>query len=124
MGILSGAALIFFAYTGFARVTIMAEEVKDPKKTIPRSIFLALGISTVIYLLVSIVAVGIAGAPALAQSGSPLADAIENDRKFRGSSPDIRRGDDRNGKRVADHHHGDIPHRLLHGPQPGPPLPV
>jgi basic amino acid/polyamine antiporter, APA family len=76
IGILSGAALIFFAYTGFARVTIMAEEVKDPEKTIPRSIFLALGISTVIYLLVSIVAVGLAGAPALAHSGSPLADAI------------------------------------------------
>ncbi|MDD1687842.1 amino acid permease [Methanoregula sp.] len=76
MGILSGAALIFFAYTGFARVTIMAEEVKHPEKTIPRSIYLALGISTVIYLLVSIVAVGLAGAPALANSGSPLADAV------------------------------------------------
>jgi APA family basic amino acid/polyamine antiporter len=75
-GILSGAALIFFAYTGFARVTIMAEEVKEPEKTIPRSIYLALGISTVIYILVSLVAVGIAGTPALAQSGSPLADAI------------------------------------------------
>jgi APA family basic amino acid/polyamine antiporter len=76
MGILSGAALIFFAYTGFARVTIMAEEVKDPEKNIPRSIYLALGISTVIYLLVSIVAVGLSGAPALAHSGSPLADAV------------------------------------------------
>ncbi|MCK9591300.1 MAG: APC family permease [Methanoregula sp.] len=43
-GVLSGAALIFFAYTGFARVTIMAEEVKDPEKTIPRSIYLALAI--------------------------------------------------------------------------------
>jgi len=76
MGIMSGAALIFFAYAGFARVTIMAEEVKEPEKTIPRSIYLALGISTVIYIFVSLVAVGIAGAPALAQSGSPLADAI------------------------------------------------
>jgi len=76
MGVLSGAALIFFAYTGFARVTIMAEEVNNPKKTIPRSIFLALGISTVIYLLVSLVAVGLAGSPALALSGSPLADAM------------------------------------------------
>jgi basic amino acid/polyamine antiporter, APA family len=76
MGILSGAALIFFAYTGFARVTIMAEEVKDPEKTVPRSIYLALAISTAVYLLVSIVAVGLAGAPALAHSGSPLADAI------------------------------------------------
>jgi APA family basic amino acid/polyamine antiporter len=54
----------------------MAEEVKDPEKTIPRSIYLALGISTVIYLLVSIIAVGLAGAPALAQSSSHLADAI------------------------------------------------
>ena len=77
MGILSGAALIFFAYTGFARVTIMAEEVKDPETTIPRSIYLALGISTIIYIFVSFVAVGIASAPALAQSGSPLADAIK-----------------------------------------------
>jgi len=75
-GILSGAALIFFAYTGFARVTIMAEEVKDPEKTMPRSIFLALGISTIIYLLVSYVAVGLAGTSALSLSGSPLADAI------------------------------------------------
>lgn len=76
-GIMSGAALIFFAYTGFARVTIMAEEVREPAKTIPRSIYLALGISTVLYILVSLVAVGIAGTPALAQSGSPLADAMK-----------------------------------------------
>ncbi len=75
-GILSGAALIFFAYTGFARVTIVAEEVKEPKTTVPRSILLALGISTVVYIIVSIVATGLVGAPALAHSGSPLADAI------------------------------------------------
>lgn len=75
-GILSGAALIFFAYTGFARVTLMAEEIKNPSQTIPRAIYLALGISTAIYLLAGIVAIGLAGAPALADSGSPLADAI------------------------------------------------
>jgi APA family basic amino acid/polyamine antiporter len=75
-GILGGAALIFFAYTGFARVTIMAEEVKEPEKTIPRSIFLALGISTILYILVSLVAVGLTGTSNLALSGSPLADAI------------------------------------------------
>ena len=63
IGVLSGAALIFFAYTGFARVTLMAEEVKDPKRNIPRSIYLSLGISTVIYLLVSIVAIGLAQCP-------------------------------------------------------------
>jgi APA family basic amino acid/polyamine antiporter len=75
-GILSGAALIFFAYTGFARVTIMAEEVKDPEKIIPRSIFLALAISTVLYIFVSVIAVGLVGASGLSQSGSPLAAAI------------------------------------------------
>jgi APA family basic amino acid/polyamine antiporter len=75
-GILSGAALIFFAYTGFARVTIMAEEVKDPEKTIPRSIFLALAISTFLYILVSVIAVGLVGASGLSSSGSPLAAAI------------------------------------------------
>ncbi len=75
-GILSGAALIFFAYTGFARVTIMAEEVKEPEKTIPRSIYLALGISTFLYILVSVIAVGLVGTSDLAQSGSPLAAAI------------------------------------------------
>jgi len=75
-GILTGAALIFFAYTGFARVTIMAEEVHDPETTVPRSIYLALGISTVIYIAVSIVAVGLTGPARLAGSGSPLSAAI------------------------------------------------
>jgi APA family basic amino acid/polyamine antiporter len=84
-GILSGAALIFFAYTGFARVTIMAEEVKDPRVTIPRSIYLALAISTVLYIFVSIIAVGLVGAPALSESGSPLTDAI----RVTGSSPAV-----------------------------------
>ena len=84
-GILSGAALIFFAYTGFARVTLMAEEVHDPRITIPRSIYLALAISTVLYIFVSVIAVGLVGAPALSQSGSPLADAI----RVTGSSPAV-----------------------------------
>jgi APA family basic amino acid/polyamine antiporter len=75
-GILSGTALIFFAYTGFARVTIMAEEVLEPDKTIPRSIYLALAISTILYALVSVIAVGLVGASGLSQSESPLADAI------------------------------------------------
>jgi basic amino acid/polyamine antiporter, APA family len=76
-GVLQGSALIFFAYTGFARITIVAEEVKDPRNTIPKSIFLALGISTLIYAGTGIIAVGLAGSSALAGSGSPLATAIQ-----------------------------------------------
>jgi basic amino acid/polyamine antiporter, APA family len=75
-GILMGAALIFFAYTGFARVTIMAEEVQNPVHTIPRSIYIALGISTILYILVGLMATGLVGTEALSNSGSPLADAI------------------------------------------------
>jgi len=75
-GVLQGSALIFFAYAGFARITILAEEVKDPSRTIPRSILLALGISTAIYLLTSFVAVGLIGYVNLSASGSPLANAI------------------------------------------------
>ena len=75
IGVMQGAALIFFAYSGFARITLVSEEVKNPRKTIPLAIILALGISTVIYILVSFTAVGIIGYKELAASGSPLADA-------------------------------------------------
>jgi APA family basic amino acid/polyamine antiporter len=75
IGVLQGAAFMFFAFAGFARITVIGEEVKDPKKTIPRAILLALGVSTIIYLLVSYTAIGLVGYQALANSGSPLADA-------------------------------------------------
>jgi APA family basic amino acid/polyamine antiporter len=75
-GVLQGSALIFFAYAGFARITILAEEVKDPSRTIPRSILIALGVSTSIYLLTSFVAVGLIGYVNLSASGSPLVNAI------------------------------------------------
>lgn len=76
LGIFEGAALMFFAYGGYARVTTVAEEVKDAAKTIPRAIILALVISTLLYILISFVAVGLVGSQRLASSNSPLADAI------------------------------------------------
>jgi APA family basic amino acid/polyamine antiporter len=75
-GVLQGTALIFFAYTGFARITILAEEVKEPSRTIPKSILLTITISTVIYVLTSFVAVGLVGYHALAESNLPLAQAV------------------------------------------------
>jgi APA family basic amino acid/polyamine antiporter len=77
IGILQGAAFMFFAFAGFARITVIGEEVKDPKKTIPHAILLALGVSTIIYLLVSYTAIGLVGYQGLANSGSPLADAAQ-----------------------------------------------
>ena len=75
VGVLQGAAIMFFAFAGFARITIIGEEVRDPKKTIPRAILLALVISTIVYVLVSYTAIGLVGYQGLANSGSPLADA-------------------------------------------------
>jgi len=75
-GVLFGAYFIFFAYGGFARATIIAEEVKDAKRNVPRAIGLSLAISTVVYILVGIVAVGLVGSNALAASNSPLTYAI------------------------------------------------
>lgn len=75
--ILIGAAIIFFAYGGFARVAVIADEIKNPVKTIPKAILLSLSISTLIYFLVTFVALGLVGANKLSQSGAPLAAAIK-----------------------------------------------
>lgn len=75
-GVFRGAYFIFFAFAGFARITIVAEEVREARKNVPRAIMLALGISTLVYIVVVTVAVGLAGSAALAGSNSPLATAI------------------------------------------------
>ena len=75
-GVLFGAYLIFFAFGGFARATVIAEEVKDAKTTVPRAVILSLAISTIVYVLVGIVAVGLVGSNGLASSGSPLTYAM------------------------------------------------
>lgn len=76
-GILAGAATIFFAYAGFARVAVVADEIKDPKKNVPRATLISIGVSSAIYLAVAVAAVGIAGYKALSDSGAPLAAAME-----------------------------------------------
>jgi APA family basic amino acid/polyamine antiporter len=78
VGVLYGACFIFFAYGGFARVAIVADEIKDAKRNVPRAILLSLVISTVVYLFVGTVAVGLVGASELARSNSPLTTAMEN----------------------------------------------
>lgn len=73
-GVLSGAALVFFAFIGFDEVITLSEETRDPQRTIPRALFLSLTISAVVYGAVAIVAVSVLGADALALSSRPLSD--------------------------------------------------
>jgi len=84
-GVFYGAFYIFFAYGGFARVAVVSEEVKDAKRNVPRAILLSLVISTLVYILVGVVAVGLVGAPSLSGSKSPLTDAIS----ITGSTPAV-----------------------------------
>ena len=59
---LQASGLIFFAFAGYARIATLGEEVKDPERTIPRAIPLALGITVVVYVAVARQRAGRAGA--------------------------------------------------------------
>ena len=72
-GVVSGGVLIFFSYLGFQGITTLAEETKNPEKTIPKAIMLAILITTIIYILVGITAVSIVPWQELSQSSAPLA---------------------------------------------------
>lgn len=76
-GVMTAALLVFFAYLGFENVTNIAEETKDPKRTIPHGILIALGVSTILYILVSVTAVSMVSPEQLAASNAPLAYAAE-----------------------------------------------
>ncbi|WP_030298132.1 APC family permease [Streptomyces katrae] len=75
-GLLQAAGLLFFAFAGYARITTLGEEVRDPERTIPRAVPLALGIALLVYAAVAVAALSVLGADALAASTAPLADAV------------------------------------------------
>src|SRR5213594_280298 len=58
-GVRSGAAIVFFAYIGFDAVSTVAEETRRPARDLPIGIIGSLVISTIIYILVAAVFVGI-----------------------------------------------------------------
>jgi APA family basic amino acid/polyamine antiporter len=75
-GIHHGAAIVFFAYIGFDSVSTAAEETKNPQRSMPLGILLSLGICTVIYCIVGLVATGIVPYAQL-KGSDPLARAFE-----------------------------------------------
>jgi APA family basic amino acid/polyamine antiporter len=76
-GVLQAAGLLFFAFAGYARIATLGEEVREPERTIPRAIPIALGIAIALYLLVGIAVLVALGPEALAASARPLADAVD-----------------------------------------------
>ena len=79
-GTLTGAAVIFFAFIGFDAVSTAAEEAKNPAKDMKIAILGSLGISSLVYITVAFVLVGLLtptwGLSALGSSSSALADAL------------------------------------------------
>jgi basic amino acid/polyamine antiporter, APA family len=76
-GVFSAAFLAFYAYLGFEDMVNVAEEVKEPEKNMPRAIIIALLVSTLLYSLVSIVAVLVIEPQQLSASNAPLADVYQ-----------------------------------------------
>ncbi|MFG3495484.1 APC family permease [Streptomyces sp. NPDC047928] len=74
-GVLQAAGLLFFAFAGYARIATLGEEVRDPERTIPRAVPLALGIALVVYACVAVSVLSVLGAEELGESVAPLADA-------------------------------------------------
>ncbi|HEX8234905.1 MAG TPA: amino acid permease [Abditibacteriaceae bacterium] len=74
--ILQGAVLTFYSYVGFEDMINVTEEVKDPRRNFPIAVMVALGITTLVYIAISITAVSVVPYQALAKSGQPLVDVV------------------------------------------------
>ena len=76
-GVLQAAGVLFFAFAGYARIATLGEEVRDPARTIPRAIPLALGITLVVYAVVTVAALTVLGPQGLAGSTAPLSHVVQ-----------------------------------------------
>ena len=69
-----GAFLAFYAFIGFEDMVMVAEEVKEPTKTMPKAIVIALIVSTLLYITVAIISILAIEPQTLSKSSAPLAD--------------------------------------------------
>ncbi|HSD58974.1 MAG TPA: amino acid permease [Methanotrichaceae archaeon] len=73
-GVFQASALIFFAFIGFEEMVKLSEEARDPERTLPRALILAITASIVLYVLVALSAVSVRGWQELSLSDAPFAD--------------------------------------------------
>ncbi|WP_308365360.1 MULTISPECIES: APC family permease [unclassified Microbulbifer] len=77
-GLLVGSFLAFYAFIGFEDMANIAEEVRNPRKTLPRAILIAIAVSTLLYMAVAALAVRTTSVEAIALSEAPLASIVIN----------------------------------------------
>jgi len=75
-GIMTGAAVVFFAYIGFDAVSTAAEEVKNPQKDLPFGIIVSLIVCTVLYITVAIILTGMVHYTQFKEVSAPVAFAL------------------------------------------------
>jgi basic amino acid/polyamine antiporter, APA family len=71
-GLLAGAAIFFWTWDGFMRTAIMAGEIKEPRRTIPRAVIGGIGIAAVVFLVVGGVTLGVLGPVSMGADNVPL----------------------------------------------------
>jgi len=74
-GMLTAAAVVFFAYTGFEALANLGEETRRPERDMTIGLLGALGVCAVLYILVSFVLTGMTPYDRI-ESGAPLAGAF------------------------------------------------
>ncbi|MEU4968256.1 APC family permease [Streptomyces smyrnaeus] len=74
-GVMQAAGLLFFAFAGYARIATLGEEVRDPRRTIPLAVPLALCLTLLVYAAVAGAALAVLGPARLSDATAPLADA-------------------------------------------------
>ena len=75
-GVLQAAGLLFFAFAGYARIATLGEEVRDPARTIPHAVGIALAVTLAVYAAVAITVLAVLGPDQLATAAAPLAEAV------------------------------------------------
>jgi APA family basic amino acid/polyamine antiporter len=76
VGVFQAAGLLFFAFAGYARVATLGEEVRDPARTIPKAVPIALGTTLVVYATVAVATLVVLGPQRLAEAEAPLVEAV------------------------------------------------
>jgi basic amino acid/polyamine antiporter, APA family len=75
-GALQSAGLLFFAFAGYARIATLGEEVREPGRTIPKAIQVALGVTVTVYAAIAVTLLSVLGADGVAAAPAPLATAV------------------------------------------------
>lgn len=76
-GVLGSAGMLFFAFAGYARIATMGEEVRDPARTVPRAIQVALGLVVLVYAGIAVTLLTVLGPARTAAADAPLTAVVE-----------------------------------------------